>query len=243
MSQMRTDELQDRAKAILSQLNEADALSERPLFVEFSGTPKSGKSTCIDIVAHFFRRTDYKVLAPTEGASKRTPYYLKNDLVAFNTWSASYALMHVLEGLHGSDKYHLAILDRGLFDALAWFELLSVEDQITAQDRDTVHNFLRIPTWRSVIDMVLLFKTDAETSLEREHRDKLIEEPGRAMNPEFIQKLNVAYDSVVRRYSTDFPLNTIDTSKSRRTDPRSTAEEAVGLILEKFELKVNGGES
>ena len=240
---MPTDELQERARVILTQLDEVDVLSLRPIFVEFSGTPKSGKSTCIDIVAHFFRRIGYKVLAPTEGASKRTPYYLKDDLMAFNTWSASYALMHVLEGLHGSDKYHLAILDRGLFDALVWFELLHVDNQVTLEDRDSVQNFLRIPTWRTVIDMVLLFRTDASTSLEREHRDKLIEEPGRAMNPSFIAKLNDAYDSVERRYSADFPLKTIDTSSSSKTDPRTTAAEAVGLILEKFELRVNGGDS
>jgi pantothenate kinase len=64
---------------------------ERALFVEFSGSPKSGKSTCIDIVAHFLRRLGFSTLAPTEGASKRTPYYLKRDLVAFNVWSATYA--------------------------------------------------------------------------------------------------------------------------------------------------------
>ena len=163
--------------------------------------------------------------------------------MAFNTWSASYALMHVLEGLHGSDKYHLAILDRGLFDALAWFEHLFVEGKVSSEDRESVHNFLRIATWRSAIDMVLLFKTDADTSLERENRDKLIEEPGRAMNPEVIEKLNIAYDTVEERYSTDFPLKKIDTSNSKGTDPRSTAQEAVGLILGKFELWVNGGES
>lgn len=243
MTPQSSNELRTRAETLLTQLNATDTLSGRPLFVEFSGTPKSGKSTCIDIVGHFFRRTGYKVLAPAEGASKRTPYYLKEDLVAFNTWSASYALMHVLEGLHGSDKYHLAILDRGLFDALVWFELLHLDRQVTLEDRNSVQNFLRIPTWRSVIDMVLLFKTDAETSLEREHKDKLIDEPGRAMNPDFIEKLNAAYDSVVGRYSEDFPLKTIDTSNSEKTDPRGTAEEAVGLILEKFELRVQGGES
>lgn len=237
------EELRERARTTLNRLGQDGVLQERPLFVEFSGTPKSGKSTCIDIVTHFFRRIGYKVLAPTEGASKRTPYYLKEDLVAFNTWSASYALMHVLEGLYGSDKYHLAILDRGLFDALAWFELLSANGQVTVEDRDSVHNFLRIGTWRSVIDMVLLFKADAKTSLEREHRDKLIEEPGRAMNPTFIDKLNGAYDTVEERYSADFPLRTIDTSSSKGTDPRATAEMAVELILDKFELKVNGGES
>ena len=83
----------------------------RPLFVEFAGTPKSGKSTCIDTVNHFFRRLGYKILAPTEGASKRTPYYLKDDYVAFNAWSATYALTHILEGRYGTDEYHIVILD------------------------------------------------------------------------------------------------------------------------------------
>ena len=85
--------LQEEALSLLDSM----AL-DHPLFVEFAGTPKSGKSTCIDTVSHFFRRLGYNVLAPTEGASKRTPYYLKDDLVAFNAWSATYALTHILEG-------------------------------------------------------------------------------------------------------------------------------------------------
>ena len=115
--------LQSRAAETLPLLS-----GHLPLFVEFAGTPKSGKSTCIDTVNHFFRRLGYKVLAPTEGASKRTPYYLKDDLVAFNAWSATYALTHILEGRFGSDQYHLVIMDRGLFDALAWFELLKQKE-------------------------------------------------------------------------------------------------------------------
>ena len=237
------EELRRRAEEVRRLLREKQAGGSRPLFVEFSGTPKSGKSTCIDIVAHFFRRLDYKVLAPTEGASRRTPYYLKDDWVAFNTWSASYALMHVLEGLHGSDRYDLAILDRGLFDALAWFELLQARDEITLDERDRVHNFLRIDNWCSVIDAVLLFKADPDTSLNRESKDKLIEEQGRAMNPGVLQQLNEAYDKVARKYSADFPLfQTINTSETGDTEPqsgpRSTASQAAGLILQAFESKI-----
>ena len=156
-----SDSLQ-QAKETLKVVSQGE--QRRPLFVEFSGTPKSGKSNRIDIVTHFFRRAGYKILAPSEGASKRTPYYLKEDWVAFNTWSASYALMHVLEGLHSSDKYDFAILDRGSFDALAWFELLKIRGEITEEKRDQVHNFLYIDNWRSLIDLVLLFSTDPETS-------------------------------------------------------------------------------
>lgn len=56
-----------------------------PVVVEFSGSPKSGKSTTIDIVSHYYKRLEFRVWAPTEGASKRTPYQLKRDLVAFNS--------------------------------------------------------------------------------------------------------------------------------------------------------------
>ena len=62
--------LRDKASFALERLQSGTPV--RPVFVEFSGTPKSGKSTCIDIVSHFFRRVGFNVLAPTEGASKRT---------------------------------------------------------------------------------------------------------------------------------------------------------------------------
>ena len=232
------EELRERAEQILAGLR--DAPLERPVFVEFAGTPKSGKSTCIEIVRHFFRRLEYKVLAPAEGASRRTPYYLKDDLIAFNTWSASYALMHVLEGLHGSDRYDLAILDRGLFDALAWFELLASRGEISGGVRDQVQSFLQIEYWRSTIDAVLLFRTDAETAMTRENSDKLISEPGQAMNPSFLADLNGAYGRVETKYADQFSrFESIDTSEAAGTSPETTAEHVAHIILDVFE-KTNG---
>ena len=237
------EELRERARGVL----EALRAPARPVFVEFAGTPKSGKSTCIEIVRHFFRRLDYKVLAPAEGASRRTPYYLKDDLIAFNTWSASYALMHVLEGLHGSDQYDLAILDRGLFDALAWFELLASRDEISSDVRDQVQSFLQIEYWRSAIDAVLLFTTDAETAMARENSDKLISEHGQAMNPEFLADLNGAYGRVRTKYADQFSrFEIINTGKKGKkgaegaedaedTSPEATAEHVTNIILDVFE--------
>ena len=240
------EELRHRAEGVL----EALRAPARPVFVEFAGTPKSGKSTCIEIVRHFFRRLDYKVLAPAEGASRRTPYYLKDDLIAFNTWSASYALMHVLEGLHGSDQYDLAILDRGLFDALAWFEVLAAQEKTTNEVRDQVQSFLQIEYWRSAIDAVLLFTTDAETAMDRENSDKLISEHGQAMNPEFLAELNGAYDRVRTKYADQFSrFEIIDTGKkdaedAEDTSPEATAERVTNIILDVFEKTsgARGGE-
>ena len=235
------DQLRARALAVLAKLRRREY--DRPVFVEFSGTPKSGKSTCIDIATHFFRRLDYKVLAPAEGASRRTPYYLKDNWVAFNTWSASYALTHVLEGMYGSDKYDVAILDRGLFDALGWFQLLTTQEKITKEVRDTVHNFLLIDTWRSQIDAVLLFTTDPETALEREVSNKIIKDEGSAMNSVVLQQLNEAYEQVKQERSGMFErFNIINTSKSQETSPESTAKEAVARILDVLEARLGSDE-
>ena len=227
------DELRERAIATLGYL-ESNPM-ERPVFVEFSGTPKSGKSTCIDIVSHFFHRVGFNVLAPTEGASKRTPYFLKDDWVAFNTWSASYALTHILEGLYHSDKYQLAILDRGLFDALAWFQLLESNNEISGEVRETIQNFLLVENWRSKIDSVFLFTADPNTSMDRENRDKLIDEQGRAMNPQALVRLNLAYERVREVHGNKFRnFDPIDTSNSKGTTAQSTAAHVANTILDLF---------
>lgn len=226
--------LRQRAEEVRQRVKEAEW--KRPLFVEFSGSPKSGKSTCIDIVGHFFRRLGFNTLAPTEGASKRTPYYLKDDLVAFNTWSACYALNHMLEGLYSSDKYDLAILDRGLFDALGWFENLFTKEEITKEEKNRIQNFLQIDHWRDKVDAVFLFTADPETSLERENRDKLVMEPGRAMNPEFLSGLNDSYEKVSTNFGVNFKrLIRIDTSAAAVTTPRSTALQVPNPILDLFD--------
>jgi thymidylate kinase len=226
-------DLRKNAREILERLENQGF--KRPIFVEFSGTPKSGKSTCIDIVSHFFRRLKYRVLAPTEGASKRTPYYLKNDLAAFNTWSACYALTHVLEAIHHSDRYHLAVLDRGLFDALVWFELLATNGTISRHECDRIHKFLLVEKWSSAIDIVFLFKTDPGTSLKRENLDKLVSDPGVAMNDKFLISLNKAYERAQKKYANHFSnFHLIDTSETAHSTPRSTAEEVVGRILKLF---------
>ena len=228
--------LRERAEAVLQELGGQPRV--RPVFVEFSGSPKSGKSTCIDIVGHFFRRLGFRILAPTEGASKRTPYYLKNNLVAFNTWSASYALNHIFDGLYSADRYDISILDRGLFDALVWFELLSTSGDITEEVSRKVQDFLLIEDWRSKIDAVFLFNADPDTSMKRENEHKLVEDPGTAMNREFLAALNEAYDSVRKRYESCFPrFEVIDTSNEEGTTAGSTAFRVTSMILDLFDAR------
>ena len=230
--------LQERAHELTKKRSERQQTSISPTFVEFAGTPRSGKSTCIDIISHFFRRTGFRVHAPTEGASKRTPYFLKQDLVAYNAWCASYALSHILEGVFGSDKFDLALLDRGLFDSIAWFELLKGEGKIEQDDLDAIVSFLMREHWRKYIDCVFIFHCDDNTALLREYEQKLINEPGVAMNASFLTKLNEAYQFIQGKYSSYMPIHyVIDTSKNKDTTPRTTALEVAEEIMNIMEKK------
>lgn len=221
----------ERAKGVLARIEKKPPSG--PLFVEFAGTPKSGKSSCIEIVRHFFRRVKFHVLTPAEGTSRRTPSYLKDNLPAFNTWSACYALTHVLEGRYDThDRYQIALLDRGLFDALAWFELLHADEKIDVAERDAIQGFLSLKRWRSSIGIVFLFQTDADTAMERENAHTLIDDPGLAMNRGFLERLNKAYDAVSAKFKDDYRLDSIDTSDSKNTTPESTAKEVVTKILD-----------
>jgi len=100
-------------------LKKREKLTKPPIMIEFAGTPKSGKSSSIEVISHFFYRHGMNVYAPTEGVSKRTPPALKEDLLYYNTWAACYALMQMFEACYHTDNYELAIFDRGIFDFLA----------------------------------------------------------------------------------------------------------------------------
>lgn len=229
------DDLQSRAARVRGLLPDP---SDRPLFVEFAGTPKSGKSSCIENVTHFFRRCGFRVLAPTEGASKRTPYYLKDDLTAFNTWSAAYALSHILEARYHADRYDLAVLDRGLFDSLVWFDLLREQGELSEEVCGTIQDFLQVDLWRSLIDVVFMFVVDPDEAMHRENNGKLIRKHGRAMNPEFLSIFNHALVRVQGQFADQFETFVqIDTSKGGYS-AYDAAKTVADVILAKFEAKL-----
>ena len=151
----KLDDLATRASSTIKKIKE---LKDFPtVVIEFSGSPKSGKSTNIDILSHFFKRMEFNVWAPTEVASKRTPYHLRSDLVAFNTWSLNYAISELIVAYHNVDRQHLVILDRGPFDSLAWMALLMNRGDLKKEDFEKIRDFALLPHWFERISMIYLF--------------------------------------------------------------------------------------
>jgi thymidylate kinase len=221
------EQIAARAKGILPQLLEDDG----PLVVEFAGSPKAGKSTSIDILAHFFKRMGFKVWAPTEGASKRTPYHLRRDLVAFNTWTLNYAVSELLVAYHNVDRPHLVVLDRGPYDSLAWMGLLKDREELKEDEFSVFKRFATLPRWADLIGRLYLFRCDPDVSLEREHASKLTRLPGTAMNLEMLKALLEKYDKLSANVP---PRRLKEVKTTRETTPFATsfelAEDLIALL-------------
>lgn len=210
--------LQKQAEAIAKRRKEAKAT--RPIVVEFAGSPKSGKSTTIDVVTHFFKRMGFKIWAPSEGASKRTPYHLRRDLVAFNTWTLNYTISELLAAYHNVDRPDLIVLDRGPFDSLAWMSLLRDRGELDNDEYETITHFALHPRWSRLIDRIYLFRCTPKCSLDREGASKLTLRGGTAMNSDMLGALLARYDALKTGLA-QYPLRAFDTTSG--TTPQSTA--------------------
>ncbi|MEE9296114.1 MAG: hypothetical protein V3W34_14305 [Phycisphaerae bacterium] len=225
--------LEKKAKAIVGRLNRDDKPVVEPVVVEFAGSPKAGKTTTIDIVEHFFRRMGFKVWAPTEGAAKRTPYQLRRDLVAFNTWTLNYAISEILVAYHNVDQHDLIILDRGPFDSLAWMRLLKgrEEHNLSEEELEVFERFACHPRWSKLIARLYLFTCDPQVSLKRETESKLTLRSGTAMNETLLSDLLKQYKQLEKEFRQDL-LKSIPTSED--TTPKATsfgiAEDLLGIF-------------
>jgi predicted ATPase len=219
-SEHPTDGEVEQLQASVAELRRQLEGEFEPVVVEFAGSPKSGKTTTIEIVSHFYKRLGFSVYAPSEGASKRTPYHLRRDLTAFNSWTLNYAISELLVAYHNVDRSDLIFLDRGPFDSLAWMGVLHNRGLVSDSDFGVIKQFALLPKWSGIVSRLYLFTCETRLSLEREHEAKLIRAEGTAMNEGMLTDLRREYEALASELQ-QFPLSSIETSEN--TTPKGTS--------------------
>lgn len=128
---------------VIRRWHEARALAgkpRRPLIVDLSGTPRSGKTSCVQALQLFLKhawrhsasptsrspsgRPDdfrYRVLQVHEAFGEREASLLGAHYIDLNLWAGARAMQEILLAWH--DREHdVVLLDRGLWDAGCWFQ-------------------------------------------------------------------------------------------------------------------------
>lgn len=208
------EEISDKKSEIIKELEglvqqvlelKSSRTQRRPLFIEFCGSPKSGKSTTINSLSMFFRRNGLKTAVLTERAGV-CPIQNKTH-PNFNIWTLCSVIADMLEKMeHGKEKIDIIIADRGIFDALCWFNWLNTNPSdknpyLSNENFKELTTFINSDIWKRNIDLIYVFIVDYKTSIEREYSALLTEKRGSIMNEDVLKTYNASIEQVVAKYS------------------------------------------
>lgn len=205
------------------------SIPRRPIIIEFCGSPKAGKTSCINALAMFLRRNSFKVKVLVERASV-CPINSKYDPL-FNIWTVCSAIAELSETISNSPKeYDILILDRGIFDALCWFEWQNTHHYLDKDSLGRISNFLTMKRWRAAIDLVLIFEASPNTSIDREYAALLTRKRGSIMREPILESYKNAIMTAFKKYQDQFRMVRIfdTTTKNQNT----VSFDVTKLILE-----------
>lgn len=200
-----------------------------PFFLEFTGSPSSGKTTTITELDKFFRRQGFRVLRPQEGAE--VIRHIPRTTPLYNLRTGLYALSLLVDLSHGH-QYDVVILDRGIFDVYCWMMYWDEKDLLGEVEKEFIQQFFLSRFWIDRIDVAYFMVCDPEVAMERELRIALSQKMGETSNPKTIASLadryRKAYEELSPRYN---QLKLIDTTLlSEQQMVEKIAKHALGVL-------------
>ena len=136
---------------------------KRPIVIEFSGLPNSGKTTLLFNLKEFFKDSKIKTLIVWETA-EFLPSVIPSGSIAQNLWITLETIQKNLE-LKFVEDFDLILLDRGLYNQLYWSTLYTENESYSLFTRGIINVFSGMydmwPDYLYVIDV------DVDESLKR----------------------------------------------------------------------------
>lgn len=167
--------------------------SQIPYVIEFTGTPRTGKTTIINNFYDFFKKGGFTTTVLEEFTTskryKETIYpKLKNEYKSIiNTEIPKYVLNDLKEEL--TKKQDIIIIDRSLFDRMIWMDRLYNKKGTTKEEyKDYIDKYT--PIIKNNIDVILGLYTDSLTSLRRDYTANTSLEKRTFLNEENINEYN-----------------------------------------------------
>ncbi|HEY9585526.1 MAG TPA: hypothetical protein VJJ02_02975 [Candidatus Paceibacterota bacterium] len=207
---MGTPEKAERLQLMVEQLHGylrtdlryGDHFFPAPFMLEFTGSPDSGKTTCIKEIDKLLHRSDFRVFIPQEGAE--VIRHIGRDTPEYNIRTGTYALNMLMDFAHGH-MYDVVIFDRAIFDAYTWMMYWEGKGLLSKKERETYQNFFvsRFTTNRLTASYVVV--CEAEEAVRRGQRIAASEKLGASSNPESIQKSVMRHQQMFAELSPRYP--------------------------------------
>jgi hypothetical protein len=225
--------LQERAESLARKVEDA----RHPVVIEFAGVPKAGKTSTISQIQTFLKRCGFRVKVVVERASV-CPIRDKKHFT-FNVWTAATTLAQILENTQDppkADDPHILILDRGLFDSIAWLTMMERLSRITPSERDVITKFLLSDEWRKRITGVIVMTVSPDVAMVRESGHLPVETSGSIMNRDVLGRMLATTNECCNQLSGQFTIEKVDTTKGA---PKETAEHVARVVLDLIDRELD----
>lgn len=198
-----------------------------PFMIEFTGSPDSGKSTCIRELDKLLHRSDFRVFIPQEGAE--VIRHISRDTPEYNIRTGTYALNMLMDFAHGH-TYDIVIFDRAIFDAYTWMMYWEDKKLLSAKERADYQNTFvsRFTTPHITASYIVL--CEAEEAVRRGQRIAASDNLGASSNPESIRKSVERHQRMFAELSPQYPqLHLVDTTAM---DEKTMVEHIANTTIE-----------
>lgn len=186
---------------------------QRDYFFEFAGVPQAGKTTIVEIIAHFLKRKEIPI-EEFYGGSRYSPL-INSPRGDLNLWLACKTAEFVIEATKQESTSHkIFLLDTGLVDRLFFTETLLRRGEIEELEAVKVSALLTLPRLLEKLDGVFIFVVSPELALQRENANKLFHADGEVMNANFLSTMySVATEGYQKAQSLVRNVHLIDTEQ------------------------------
>lgn len=167
--------------------------NSQPYVIEFTGTPRTGKTSLISNLKDFFKKKGFSIeileeFTTSEKYKKEIYPTLKDKYKnVVNSELPKYVLKQLEDSI--SKNPDIIIIDRSLFDRLIWVDRLFLKDGMSKEEYK-LYKETYIPLIKEKIDIVISTYTDSLTSLKRDYNTNLSLEKRSFLNETNVNEYN-----------------------------------------------------
>lgn len=203
-----------------------------PYVIEFTGTPRTGKTTLIHNLYDFFKKKGFTVEVLEEFTTskkyKSQIYPLLKDKYknVINTEIPKYILKQLEEAI--TNKPDIIIVDRSLLDRIVWVDRLYRKGGMTKVEYEEYKD-LYVPLVKEKINIIIGTYTDSITSLKRDYCANLSMEKRNFLSKTNVEEFNISLLNVQKLANNEnMNFHLFDTTDKTQ---RQTSFEVVDIIL------------
>ena len=165
-----------------------------PYIVEFSGLPRTGKSSSVDRVYEFFKKASFSVVKTKEPAQIIKDTMTKDELSKMSNLDFNNLTLKIAKEELEKTKQQNPILileDRGVIDNYFWYQMMYEEGTIDEVLYRTL--LMDLKEELKELDQLYLLTADSSIIVERDYQNQIYLEERKKTNKKRVEELNLGY--------------------------------------------------